>query len=234
VPLSLSLTLSHFAWKEEKEKKMSAGALLDGETRRVSDQSREAVIKWLHSLVCRESVVKHWAELRVRRNHLQNAYKIIKVVAGKDVHFVLSAQYIQLFGDRYPFMRLQRNEAIIGGTQVNLALNFETYHKRYFNAPPLSSSLTGTPLYTRFVGDRFFPQYFPRAAIVRGIVAQMLVAAEKEGMFYPMVFLLKAALRKAFVKTKAHFLLAIEAELLQRGTLDGVVARCHQLAAQLA
>ena len=183
---------------------------------------KQALLQWIRLLVLRDSVVKHWADLRVRPSHLQNIYKLFKIIASQEIHFVLSAQYIQLFGNHHSFMRLQRDESLIGDIQVSLALNFEKYSQRYFAAPPLVDSLLGTPVYRKFRWDKTLSRCFPRAALVRGM--------EREGVFLPMAILLRTALRKAHFKTGAVFLLEIGDEILDHSTLEAVVTRCRELA----
>ena len=168
---------------------------------------KQALLQWIRLLVLRDSVVKHWADLRVRPSHLQNIYKLFKIIASQEIHFVLSAQYIQLFGNHHSFMRLQRDESLIGDIQVSLALNFEKYSQRYFAAPPLVDSLLGTPVYRKFRWDKTLSRRFPRAALVRG-----------------------TALRKAHFKTGAVFLLEVGDEILDHSTLEAVVTRCRELA----
>jgi len=177
---------------------------------------------WIHEFVLQENIIKYWAGLRIHPRCMRNVYKLLKIVSHQPVKLVLSAQYIQLFGSRYPYMQLPRVPQVIGEIQVNLALNFETHHTKYFDVPPVTNSLMGTPVYTRFKGDKYFPFVFPRAKIIRGMVAQLLIAAEMEGILFPAIFLMKAALRKAFVKTKVLFLLEIEKEILLEVALKSI------------
>lgn len=190
------------------------------------DESKRAVRLWIRDFVLQESVIKYWAGLCMHVQCLQNVYKIIKIISHQPVQYVLSAQYITLFGDRYPEMRLPRVSQLIGETQVNLARNFETNYKKYFYLSPLINSWTETPVYACFKGDHHLFNLFPRREIIQAVVAHLLVSAEMEGILFPMAFVLKAALRKAFRKTAVPFLLQIERELLLPRTVKALVARC--------
>ena len=190
----------------------------------------EPLRKWIKKFVLQENVIKYWAGLRLRPQCIKNLYTILKVTSGHQIKLVLSAQYVQLFGDRYPEMRLPRVPQVIGEEHVQLAENFEVHAKKYFDAPPLTNTIVGTPLYTRFKGDRFFPSVFPRATLLRSIVAQLLVAAEMEGVLFPALLLLKTVLRKVFIKNKLGLVMEIEAELLRPQTIWAITDRCRVLA----
>jgi hypothetical protein len=193
------------------------------------DTAAKALHSWIRALVLQDDVIDYWAGLRIHAQCLKNVYKIIKIIAHQPVKLVLAGHYLQLFGDRYPYMRLPRVPQILGELQFNLALNFETHSKRYFLAPPTTNSLTGTPIYTRFKGDRYFPDHFPRRELISSIVALYLLAAERQGILFPILFLLKAALRKALVKTKVAFLAEIEEEIMHPSVIRELRRKCTEL-----
>ena len=193
------------------------------------DKTVAAFRVWIRDLVLRQNVIQYWAGLKTHPQCLTSIYKIIKIISYRPVKMVLAAQYIQLFGDRYPYMRIPRVPQLIGETQVNFALKFETHYIKYFLATPLTNTLTGTPVYKRFMGDKYFPFFFPRHEIISGIISRLLVSAEMEGILFPIIFLLRAALRKAFIKTKVQFLWKIQGELLLPKTIDAITQRCRDL-----
>jgi hypothetical protein len=188
-----------------------------------------AIKAWIRNLVLQESVVKYWAGLRIHSSCLRNVCKLFKIITVSPVCVVFTAQYIQLFGMRYPYMRLPRVPQVIGEPQVNLARNFESFSKKYFDVSPTTDRLTGTPIYTCFKGDRYMPQVFPRAELLRACMAQFLVSAEMEGIFFPVAILLRTALRKLYFKHSISFLKDIEDEILSAKILTAVTQRCKEL-----
>lgn len=199
----------------------------------IEGTDREAVRQWIHGLVLCKTVIQYWTDIKVKNTCLENLYKIIKIIASSPVNFVLSSQYIQLFHPRYVFMRIQRVAPLIGEIQVELAKNFEIHHSIYFHAPLIFNSLSGYTTYTKFKGDKFLEQVFPRIEIIKSIIAKILIAAEMKGGFYPVIFLLKATLRKVYIKTKVAFLLDLEKEILFQNTIESCQKRAFQLSKEI-
>jgi len=60
-------------------------------------------------------------------------------------------------------------------------------------------------------------------------LARFLVAAEFEGIYLPIQFMLKTALRKVFFKTKVAFLFKLIQELSSISTHEAAQQRCKEL-----
>lgn len=180
----------------------------------------EEVQHWISDLVLQPTVIHHWASLKRADTWLHSTYKIVKTIATEKVHFVLTQHYVQLFSAKE--MRLPRVAPLIGMGQIEMLRLFEETPERCFE-----SSKNG--VHSKFLGDTFLVHLFPRQEIIRHILARFLVAAEYEGVYLPIQFMLKTAVRKVFFKTKATFLLKLIQELCSVSTHEAAQKRCKEL-----
>jgi hypothetical protein len=180
----------------------------------------EEVQRWIHSLVLQPAVIHHWASLKRADTWLHSTYKIIKTITTEKVHLTLTEHYVQLFSAKE--MRLPRVVPLLGMGQVEMLRLFEETPERCFE-----SSKNG--VHSKFLGDTFLVHLFPRQELIRHILARFLVAAEFEGIYLPIQFMLKTALRKVFFKTKVAFLFKLIQELSSISTHEAAKQRCKEL-----
>ena len=180
----------------------------------------EEVQRWIRSLVLQPAVIHHWASLKRADTWLHSTYKIIKTITAEKVHLTLTEHYVQLFSAKE--MRLPRVVPLLGMGQVEMLRLFEETPERCFE-----SSKNG--IHSKFLGDTFLVHLFPREELIRHILARFLVAAEFEGIYLPIQFMLKTAVRKVFFKTKAAFLFKLIQELSSSSTHKAAQQRCKEL-----
>lgn len=198
----------------------------------------DVLLAWFRDLVCRPGVIYIWAQFIFdRRDAICSVIRLFSIILKAPVSLELTEDYLQIFGDDSPELRVPRAEAVIGRSHVAALSRLERDARHYFARPSTFSVATGAVVSTRCLRDKMLTARAPRKRMVRRICAHLLVWGDQKGVYFPVVFVIAAAAarlsaRKSMVRHQ-RFLAQIIDDLFRDDTLHRKTRDCaNHLSAQ--